>query len=180
MPNWCTNMISIKAESEQQVEAICEALKSENSSFDFSKIVPYPERYAELDRIADAWRGSDGKDRYNSKDVGKAPTDGFNQGGYQWRLDNWGTKWYVDAGDISISRPYPDQVIFCFDTAWSPPEPIVSKLSEMFPTAEFVLRYSEPGMAVKGMVSFKAGEAFEEEIDEEDDFFIDEYEDDAE
>jgi hypothetical protein len=178
MPNWCTNMISIKGESEGHIKDICEALKSDTSIFDFNKIIPYPEKYAELDRIADEWRGTDGKPRFSSKD--QAPVDGFNQGGHEWVYKNWGTKWNVDSKFIAVSRPDEDQVVFCFDTAWSPPTPVIQKLSELFPTAGIVLRFKEPDMEEKGLLSFKAGSVFEEEIDEEDEFFIDEYEEEEE
>ena len=59
---------------------------------------------------------------------------------YNWRVENWGTKWNGYDGRISD-----DGSTFTFDTAWSPPLPIIKKLAEL--TGEtLVLQYIEYGM----------------------------------
>ena len=45
-----------------------------------------------------------------------------------------------------------------FGTAWSPPEPIVKKLSEMFPALTFKLEYEESGYAYYGFFDCENGE----------------------
>ena len=58
----------------------------------------------------------------------------------EWRVENWGTKWEGYDGLFNE-----DQTAFSFDTAWSPPLPIIKKLAEL--TGEnFVLQYIEYGM----------------------------------
>ena len=53
---------------------------------------------------------------------------------------NWGTKWNGYDGRITD-----DGSTFTFDTAWSPPLPIIKKLAEL--TGEtFILQYIEQGM----------------------------------
>jgi hypothetical protein len=47
---------------------------------------------------------------------------------YDWCLREWGTKW--SAYNFS---DYDDGNTIEFDTAWSPPTPIIEKLSEMYP-----------------------------------------------
>ena len=60
---------------------------------------------------------------------------------YQWRIDNWGTKWAGYDGRVTDE----DYSAFSFDTAWSPPLPIIKKLAEL--TGEtFILEYIEEGM----------------------------------
>ena len=59
---------------------------------------------------------------------------------YDWRVKNWGTKW--DGGD---GRFNDDQTAFTFDTAWSPPLPIIKKLAELTGQT-FILQYMELGM----------------------------------
>ncbi len=49
---------------------------------------------------------------------------------YDWRCDNWGTKWNA------YSNEQVDENTLSFETAWSNPEPIMIKLSEMYPDAE--------------------------------------------
>jgi len=89
--------------------------------------------------------------------------DGFNSGGYEWCIKNWGTKWgicnaelgnadYISADSISYELEY------TFDTAWSPPTPIVKKMSEMFPSLTFTLKYFEGGGGFNGLYVCEKGE----------------------
>ena len=56
---------------------------------------------------------------------------------YSWRCANWGTKW--DSYDMQET----DTDTIEYLTAWSPAEPIVKKLSEMYPEKRFHLLYSD-------------------------------------
>jgi hypothetical protein len=49
-------------------------------------------------------------------------------------------------------------MIYSFDTAWAPPEPVIQKLSEMFPDANILLSFYEPGCIGRGSVTYKDGE----------------------
>lgn len=49
---------------------------------------------------------------------------------YDWCRRNWGTKWNAYGN----SQTGTDTITF--ETAWSPPEPIIAKLAEMYPDAE--------------------------------------------
>lgn len=42
------------------------------------------------------------------------------EGWYDWRVDNWGTKWEVQP-DCEIVAASPTEVSITFSTAWSPP-----------------------------------------------------------
>jgi len=55
---------------------------------------------------------------------------------YDWRVKNWGTKW--NAHEPYVSDGYMD-----FDTAWSTPEPIIKRLSEMFKDVDFSVRFAD-------------------------------------
>ena len=48
---------------------------------------------------------------------------------YDWCCDNWGTKWNA------YSNEQEDEDTIIFETAWSNPEPVMLKLSEMYPEA---------------------------------------------
>lgn len=48
---------------------------------------------------------------------------------YDWSCENWGTKWN------SYDNEQVDADTILFSTAWSNPEPIMLKLSEMYPEA---------------------------------------------
>ena len=62
---------------------------------------------------------------------------------YHWNVRNWGTKWDVAVVDgreySSTSMELTDNgdVMYRFETAWSPVEEVLTKLSEMFPTLTF-------------------------------------------
>ena len=51
---------------------------------------------------------------------------------YDWRNKHWGTKWDI-RGDCGNDIVDDDQCTLIFQTAWSPPQPIVFKLQDMFP-----------------------------------------------
>lgn len=58
---------------------------------------------------------------------------------YDWCINNWGTKW--NAMDTQIRCD--DEISFL--TAWSPPDPIYLKLSEMYPYDEIHVTWVDEG-----------------------------------
>ena len=54
---------------------------------------------------------------------------------YDWRVNNWGTKW--NAYGYEEDHQYENDNILRFQTAWSAPEPILEKLSKMYPDITF-------------------------------------------
>jgi hypothetical protein len=84
---------------------------------------------------------------------------------YDWRLNNWGTKWDVEAevdDDDSLIR-------ISFDSAWSPPQLAVAELAAKFPNLQFRLSYEEPGMGFAGFDLRQGDEEIESEYVEADD-----------
>ena len=73
---------------------------------------------------------------------------------YEWCCNSWGTKWNSSEGVRDDQRT---RICLTFDTAWSPPMPIVDGLSEMYPKTKFSLRYYEAGMGFKGHYAMKGG-----------------------
>ena len=67
---------------------------------------------------------------------------------YDWRLQNWDTKW--DAYEVSIDDDDPDQLEVSFETAWSPPEAICHAMREQYPDLSVSWFYDEPGMEFAG------------------------------
>ncbi len=54
---------------------------------------------------------------------------------YEWNINNWGTKW--NACGYDDEHNYADEEELIFDTAWSPPHPILERLSEIYPKIHF-------------------------------------------
>ena len=132
MPNICTNEISIYSRDERPLKAFMDFVKSEDSDFDFNKIVPSPDwdntpnedgELAILDNEAPAGMG-----------FKKFPTSGKSDSRwYDWNCEHWGTKWNSFDGHMEFDELYGEELKYTFDTAWSPPAPILMALKEKFP-----------------------------------------------
>lgn len=160
MPNWCNNVLVVEGTKKDR-DNFVKDVKSENTTLDFEKIIPYQDF---LDKKKSEWNklSKDEKKKWIDKDF---TDDGFqmwafNNGGYNWCVDNWGTKWNADVGD---AREDNDKLIYVFVTAWSSPEPIVKTLIEKYPNLSFYLEYEETGMCFGGELSGKNGEITHEE-----------------
>ena len=57
------------------------------------------------------------------------PEEEIASGWYDWRLDNWGTKW--DIYETHCNRIDANTLSMTFYTAWSPPIPVFDKLTDM-------------------------------------------------
>ena len=64
-------------------------------------------------------------------------------GWHDWCVKNWGTKW--DADDAKITSEEDFSVVYEFNTAWSPPAPLVFKIRSRFPKLKISAFYDEPG-----------------------------------
>lgn len=89
------------------------------------------------------------------------------------RLDEqvklWGTKWDLDEREQKECAASLIESGGChFDTAWSPPEAAIQRLSEIFPDIYFDLYYVEFGCAFAGATYFEAGHCNQEDVDFDD------------
>jgi len=135
MPNWCDNTLVIFAPDgeEPRLLEVEELLRVEGSVISFRKVLPVPPEVEE----ADDWLV-----------------------GYNWRVNNWGTKWDVNPEMVEFERG-DRELIYRFSTAWAPPEPVAEHLSRLFPTLVFGLAWDEPGMDFGGYAMFRAGDCFD-------------------
>lgn len=132
----------------------------------FNSFIPYPKKFTDLDEAA--WRQNGilwAMPKLFAANVRHAAgtfgiKDGFNQGGYEWCGQNWGTKW--DAGSVVIDDTDWSDLMYKFETAWAPPKPVIQKMGEMFPALEFTLTYFECGMEFNGRMVMKNGELAED------------------
>ena len=77
---------------------------------------------------------------------------------YDWCVQEWGTKWDVDATEGNRTD---NEIVYFFDSAWSPPTTWLQKASELYPDLKFHLEYEEGGCCF-------AGDAYAENGDLED------------
>ena len=67
---------------------------------------------------------------------------------YDWRVQNWDTKW--DCYDVVVTDDDPDQLEVEFNTAWSPPEAICNEIREQYPDVSVSWFFDEPGVEMAG------------------------------
>ena len=141
MPNHCMNKLNIYALNAKRLEEVLSGVagkedqENEAELLSFDSITPTPPEML------------NGKKEYV-----KFPD------WYEFRLTNWGTKW--NPYDIILDKK-DTLAIFSFDTAWSPPIPIIAKLIEKYPDVTFVLYYLEPGNSFAGYYDGTADEVYE-------------------
>jgi len=119
-----------------------------------NRYIPYPEKYKDLDDKAKIARA---QGDYSFK-------DGFNSGGYEWCVANWGTKWgmyniQLVQDNYSGKR---SKAVYRFDSAWSPAIPVIMAMSTKYPDLRFKLKYYERGAAFKGVFEVRGGRVLSE------------------
>lgn len=139
MPNWCSNELTIVGKPKmlnkllKQITTTTSEAGDEATSFDFNKVLPIPQ----------------GADWYN------------------WCIENWGTKW--NASDVAFFCDgdwldhYDDstwesgEVMINFQTAWSPPVPVLTQLSKDNPSVKIIHKFYETGAGFYGTYEYKKG-----------------------
>lgn len=104
---------------------------------------------------------------------------------YDWSIANWGTKWNACDPELIDFRPdtlelerhggskkikiAPGDEIkegylhYKFMTAWSPAEPVIAKMSKLFPNLLFEAVFEEEGLQFYYKATFEKGEKVDEE-----------------
>lgn len=152
MPNYIKNILSFDGDQDQ-VSRLFSAIKGENGLMDFNKLIPMPpELEIEAGSRTDAgfkeymvfmavtglhpekettYLASHPEIDREEWELGKQAYQNIQKYGcptwYEWRVQNWGTKWNASSAEIAEGR-------LSFLTAWNAPKPVMEKLSGMFPT----------------------------------------------
>ena len=79
---------------------------------------------------------------------------------YSWCLVNWGTKW--NSHDVELCYNGKRTLKYIFMTAWTPPIPVIRRISEKFPNVRVTLKYWECNNGFKGHTAWKNGIAIKE------------------
>lgn len=126
MPNWCDNSLYIEAPKED-IAAIKAAIAMQDS--DEQGLLNHLRSQPEYG---------------NNDDSGVLPD------WYNWRVDNWGTKWEVHA---EITGETENSLYLHFDSAWSPPLEALRHWMEQSEDRIVDLRYIEWGMMFCGILT---------------------------
>ena len=137
MPN-CTNKLALFGNT-HEIQQLLAYVKGQDangdeSNFTFHRIIPMPR---------DIERGN-----ITFEQMTKT------KNWYSWSLDNWNTKW--DCGEVSIQCEE-DYVLVTFVTAWSPPHPVIERLSVVFPAVGIAHSFVDEGWGFAGDISYHRG-----------------------
>ena len=152
MPNWCSNRVDVYSENKTDLQKVLDIFNNKQSVF--GKVIPepnwktIPNEKGELPKLEQMKNpeGSIAWETYNFP-------DGKNDDRwYDWRLENWDTKWDVHEVDIEEERWKDELESFTaeFQTAWAPPEGICARLRQLFPNVSISWFYDAPGCQVAG------------------------------
>ena len=154
MPNWCHNRVDVYSENKTDLQKVLDIFNNKNV---FAQIIPEPD----WSKIPYNGELPQKKQLKNPNGEVFTTVTEFSDGTqdtrwYDWRLQNWDTKW--DAGDVDIEEERwgadgndeLESFQATFDTAWSPPEGICVRLREMFPNVSISWFYDEPGCQEAG------------------------------
>jgi hypothetical protein len=122
MPNWCENRAYIETTPEE-IAAIVAAIQSEGDKNLLNYLRPEPEHGPETEGEMPNW--------------------------WNWRVNNWGTKWEVQAEIISHSVEG-GWINLAFESAWSPPVDAFDYWASQAEDRRFNLRFIERGMMFCG------------------------------
>lgn len=130
MPNWCANLLEVAGSAEEK-KRFLEAAHSKEDNLEYAK----PSVLSLKNFV---------------------PYEG--EWNYDWCVNNWGTKWDVDAELVNDrweqeDSPY-NNLVIKFESAWAPPEAALEKIANLFPTLGFRLLYAEPGMDFTGVLEY--------------------------
>jgi hypothetical protein len=143
----------------------------------FDNFIPVPVQFKNQDKISKLWveemideavrngTVSTEQDEFSLwlffSNFGMAPREGLDAGGKEWRLKNWGTT--SDPLCRRVVRKVMDKkgyglLMYAFGTAYSPPEPVIRRMGQMFPELWFVLTYYVTGEQLEGLLFIQQGE----------------------
>ena len=157
MPNHCHNRVTVYSANTDDVAKIKQMFEDENC---FTQIIPEPDwlntPLMSSDMPKYDWDKPKGKvgelPQYVNTDYGKSlrfvSTGQIDDRWYDWRLQNWDTKW--DCYDVVVTDDDPECTEIHFNTAWSPPEAICTALREQYPDVSISWFYDEPGCEIAG------------------------------
>jgi hypothetical protein len=148
MPNWCQNSLNIEG-NPSEVAKFREWLNDEPLTL--QKILPMP---SELE-------GTTSPTPKGEEENAKLLTEKYGASNwYDWHVNNWGTKWDVEANEDDCNTTDSD-IVYWFDSAWSPPTKAIIALAKLFPNLSFTLTYREDGCQFAGILKI-SGDDYED------------------
>lgn len=153
MPNWCSNTVRVTAETPEKLKEFYDSVifpDPENPKWPkitLNHLLPTPPELLDESAFGKSENREALIEKYGASDW------------YQWRIENWGTKWDITESFIEVDDP--TELLFVFDSAWAPPVAWLEKIASKFPELRFGISYEEPGIDFCGYYIFENGEVVE-------------------
>ena len=137
MPNWVFNTLKVSGDSEELARFKAQASQ------------PYESRHPRLEQNLSngSWEFVPGVSTVEGdllfwNFIKPDDLDSYFEGEnwYDWNVRNWGCKWEARS---ELEDESEGELIYSFDTAWSPAEAVFHHMVRQFPALDFELRYSE-------------------------------------
>ena len=164
MPNHCYNRVSFYSDNEREIQEIYDIFENgtnpKTEQTVFGSFIPEPDwtkiplnENTVKEYSWDNPRGEIGELPVMSEDPFKGlhfPSTGKQDDRwYNWRCQNWGTKWDAYSMEIDeVDMPHGFEVTF--ETAWSPPEEVCNAIREQYDDLSISWFYDEPGCELAG------------------------------
>jgi Ferredoxin-like domain in Api92-like protein len=170
MPNWVRNSVIVSAKSEtksifiegptnknlreffDKITAKHPLANNEDGEFSFHNVIePDPEIWSD----------------YDTGPVSLSTKADNPNNWYDWNIEHWGTKWdVIDCSSSFWKSDKTENIELSFNTAWSPPEPIINEFIDICRKKKLNLSwYFEEEQGWGGRVIVKDGEVFISEWD---------------
>ena len=171
MPNHCSNRVSFYSDNESDIQKLhsifLKGLENDDevdTGTVFGHFIPEPDwstiplhendvkEYSFSNprgEIGECPKMIIDKDRPFRSGLRFESTDVMDDRWYNWRVQNWGTKWDCYTLEIDDSD-LPHGFEVTFETAWSPPEEVCSAIREQYPNVSISWFYDEPGCEIAG------------------------------
>ena len=161
MPNWCSNSMTVRDCTDEQIKRIVDAVEREQLLGEFypepnwrqtpneDGVLPGPE-------YSHTWRRP-GRPAWTTVDSSRFPDGSADERWYYWRNSHWGTKWEICDPTYEVVD---GNVVIYFNTAWAPPSAEwFMQMSEAMPNADISCTFAEPGCDFYGLTVAKDGMA---------------------
>ena len=171
MPNHCSNRVSFYSDNESDIQKLHDIFSKGLENDDevdtgtvFGHFIPEPDwstiplhendvkEYSFSNprgEIGECPKMIIDKDRPFRSGLRFESTDVMDDRWYNWRVQNWGTKWDCYTLEIDDSD-LPHGFEVTFETAWSPPEEVCYAIREQYPNVSISWFYDEPGCEIAG------------------------------
>jgi hypothetical protein len=136
MPNWCRNFLRAAGPKEDLARFLKQASPAEPSHGTKTASPPEMLSFQRLVPLPPS---------------GGNTTDGERSG----PQEEWGCR--GDAIDSEFEETRDGAALYQFATAWNPPVTFLRKVSELWPTLDFILDYDEPMIDFRGTARAQAG-----------------------